>query len=169
LEDRLVAATNETLFFHLTIGKLPQSVKRAMITGVRFARYRYLLQRIIDATKHQLSEPEEKIMMLKSSPAYQQWVTATEKGLGALSVIWKGKKLSITQASGMIQTLQKQSDRKRLHTLVIEQLKTLGLIAESEINAVITNKKLMINYADLVKPTRLRSLIITTHQKKSCP
>ncbi len=142
MEERLVKSINETLFFHLAIGKLSKKVAHTILTNTHFARYRYILERIFNNAKHQLSEAEEKIIQLKSSPAYQQWVTANEKGLGALSVKWKGKKLPITQASGMIQTLQKQSDRKRLHGLVIGQLKTLALIAESEINAVITNKKI---------------------------
>ncbi len=142
LEERFNASINETLFFHLTIGKFSKKEQQSILHDPQLSRYRYMLERIFLSAHHQRTEAEEKIIILKSSPAYAQWITATEKGIGQLSVSWKGESLSLTKTFGLIQTLRKQPDRKRLHGLITTQLQSLALIAESEMNAIITNKKI---------------------------
>src|SRR5690606_7948219 len=70
------------------------------------------------------------------------WVDMTEKALGELTVLWKGEVLPLTKASGMIATLNKQLDRKKLHGLVYEQVAKIQLLDEAEMNAVVNNKKI---------------------------
>jgi oligoendopeptidase F len=142
LQERFTIAFNETIFYALTIGKLPKKIQEQVVKDGRFAKYRYLLERLFINAKHQLSEPEEKILSLKRNPAYEFWVDMTEKALGELTVLWKGEVLPLTKASGMIATLNKQSDRKKLHGLVYEQVAKIQLLAEAEMNAVVNNKKI---------------------------
>src|SRR5690606_39005757 len=101
LQERFTIAFNETIFYALTIGKLPKKIQEQVVKDVRFAKYRYLLERLFITAKHQLSEPEEKILSLKRNPAYEFWVDMTEKALGELTVLWKGEVLPLTKASGM--------------------------------------------------------------------
>lgn len=68
-------------------------------------------------------------MELKVNPAYSLWIDMTEKAIGELTVVWKGEIMPITKASGMIQVLPKQSDRKKLHDLILEKLSSISLIA----------------------------------------
>ncbi len=151
-QERLNHAFNETIFYSLAIGKLPKEIQEQVVKDGRFAKYRYMLERLFIAAKHQLSESEEKILSLKRNPAYEFWTDMTEKAIGKLTVQWKGEILPITKASGMIATLHKQSDRKKLHDLVYEQLATIQLIAEAEMNAVINNKKIDDTLRGFTKP-----------------
>ena len=141
-QERLVQAFNKALFYALEIGKLEKTVQEKIIQDSRFEKYRYMLERLFITAKHQLSESEEKILLLKRNVAYESWIEMTEKALGELTVTWKKEILPITKASGLIQTLQKQSDRKKLYDLIQEKIAGIQLIAEAEINAVINNKKI---------------------------
>lgn len=142
IQERLVKAFNETLFYSLHIGKIEKETQKKILDDERFKKYRYMLERLFLVAKHQLSESEEKILSLKRNPACEFWVDMTEKAIGELTVQWKGEILPITKASGLIMTLPKQSDRKKLHGLVREKIITIKNIAEAEMNAIINNKKI---------------------------
>lgn len=141
-QERIVQAINQTLFYSLAIGTITKPIQNKILKDVKFKKYQYLLSRIFINAQYQLSEPEEKIMALKVNPAYSLWIDMTEKAIGELTVVWKGEIMPITKASGMIQVLPKQSDRKKLHDLILEKLSSISLIAEAEMNAVINNKKI---------------------------
>ena len=142
IQERLTKAINETIFYTLKIGKLDKKIQKNILSDKQFSKYRYMLDRLFLTAVHQLSEPEEKILILKRNPACELWIDMTEKAIGELTVQWKGELLPITKASGLIATLYKQSDRKKLHDLIYKKIETVKLIAEAEMNAVINNKKI---------------------------
>lgn len=151
-QERIVQAINQTLFYSLSIGAIPKIIQNKILKDSKFKKYNYLLSRIFVNAQYQLSEAEEKIMALKMNPAYGLWVDMTEKAIGELTVTWKGETIPITKASGMIQVLSKQADRKKLHTLILEKLASIKLIAEAEMNAVINNKKIDDSLRGFSKP-----------------
>jgi oligoendopeptidase F len=152
INERLTKVLNETIFFSLKIGKIDQKIQKDILQDERFKRFEYLLKRVWVASQYQLSELEEKILALKNNTAYELWIESNEKALGKLSVQWKGNTLPINEASGIIATLTKQSDRKKLHELVMKQIASIELIAESEMNAVILDKKVNDTLRGFEKP-----------------
>jgi oligoendopeptidase F len=80
-------------------------------------------------------------MGLKSIPAYNQWVESTEKVVNKATLEFKGKVMPLSEAMYKIFDLP-LPDRYELHDKVMAVLGTLTDTAESEINAVFTNKKI---------------------------
>lgn len=141
MTERITKATNKIIFFELSLGTLDKDIKKEVLVNVEFKKYHYFLKKIFEQSSHQLSEAEEKIMTLKVLPSYQMWVDANEKAIGKLTVAWKKQNLSIHKASGILPTLLR-SQRAKLNELIKTQYKTIALIAESEINAIVQNKKI---------------------------
>lgn len=138
--ERLTKAGNEVLFFDLAVGKLDPKLQKAVLKDPAFKEFHYLLKRWFESARHQLTEPEEKIMSLKNTPAYDLWVEGLEKSLNKKTVAFKGKELPIAEAQNLISTLEVE-DRRVLHGKMLEGLKEVSDFAESEINAIVTNKK----------------------------
>ncbi len=141
MQDRLAKASNKIIFFSLKLGYIEKNLQRKLLADKDFSQYRYFLATVFKTAKYKLSEPEEKILSLKSQPGYQLWVAMNEKAIGRLSVFWKGKKLPIHQAGGMVPTLPR-GERAKLSKLINDQYRSITATAEAELNAVIIDKKI---------------------------
>lgn len=141
LQSRVTKATNKTLFFELELGSIPHAHQEKILKDKKFAEFHYFLTKVWKVAQHKLGEKEEKILALKYEPANHLWTNATERLISEQVVKWKGKSLPIHEAVGMISRLPVK-DRKKLHGLVTEKMKSIGFFAEAELNAVIINKKI---------------------------
>lgn len=141
ITERITTVSNKTLFFCLKLGRLEPKFQKEILKDIAFEKYHYFLEMIFKGSAYQLSEPEEKILSLKYGPAYQSWVDANEKAIGKLSVKWKGKNIPIHQAAGLVLSLPRK-DRAKIHSLVMEQYKSISLLAEAELNAIFQDKKI---------------------------
>ncbi len=139
--DRLTKAHNKTLFFPLSLGKIPAAFQEKYLSSLELKEFRYCLTVLFKESKHHLSEPEEKIMNLKSLPAHSLWIQAQEKILYSNSVPFKGKEIPLAEAQFKISAL-KTKDRHALHNAVVSVYKKTAPFAEAEINAVYTDKKI---------------------------
>lgn len=151
VSDRLTKADNRTLFFQLALGKVPVVAQRKLLVSKRLAPYRYFLERVFETAKHDLSESEEKILSLKSLPAQSLWVRGQEKLLGGQTVLWKGKKLPVPEAQNMVSQLPTK-ERRALHDATCSVLRSISDFAESELNAVYTDKKINDELRGFAKP-----------------
>lgn len=143
LENRLTKALNKTTFFFVLLGRIPTGKQKQFLTDEGLVGYRVFLQRVFDDAKHNLSIVEEKIMSLKSQPAYDMWIAGNEKVLKMQTVIWKGKILPIAQAANMVRDLKSGKERSALAQEITKILKhKVAPFSEAEINAVVTNKKI---------------------------
>jgi len=140
--NRLTKAGNAMAFFHVGLGKMSPAQQKRFLGDKRLARYRVYLQRKFDDGKHDLGIGEEKIMALKSLPAYDMWVQANEKQLNTQTVSWKGKNLPIPAALGEIPKLKTHAERVALSKALSSVLKGVAEFSEAELNAVFTNKKI---------------------------
>ncbi len=61
-------------FFRLNLGMINDKTQQVFLSHVALKEYRHFLERIFTQAKHQLSEPEEKIMTLKAKTSYSNWV-----------------------------------------------------------------------------------------------
>ncbi len=149
--DRINNSHNKIIFFKNSLGHIVESLQKEILTDTRFSKYKYFLTRVFEY-KHRLSVPEEKIMSLKSLPAYDMWVDMNKKALGRATVKWNGKEIPLSQASNIVLQLDKASDRAKLAKIIIVARKEVAVFSESEINAVITNKKINDSLRNFVEP-----------------
>jgi oligoendopeptidase F len=132
---------NITLFFGIAISKIAKPLQKKYLNSKVLAPYRYFLQCAFRQGEHMLSEKEEKILSLQSLPAHTLWVQGGQKMLAARTVLWKGATISIPEAMGLLSQLPIK-DRRALNVLCREQFKSIAEYAESEMNAVVTQKKI---------------------------
>jgi oligoendopeptidase F len=142
LEERFTKAANRVQFFGLALGKIPAATQKKFLASKELAHYHYFLTRVFETAKHDLSEAEERILALKNAPARSMWVSGVDAVVNRSEVLFKGKKLPINEAIGKIRTLKDANDRRTLQKILNEQYKVASDFAESEINAVFTDKKI---------------------------
>lgn len=140
LSDRLTKAGNQLLFFELSLGKLSKARQKALLKDARFAHFRYYLEQVFAEAKHRLTEPEERILNLKSLPASSLWVAGSEKILNQRSVRHGGKELPLMEALNLVGRMPK-APRRALWKKAITECEQHAPIAENELNAVVLNQK----------------------------
>jgi len=141
LSDRLTKVGNLTIFFSLAIGKIPKNQQASYLKHPKLQPYRYLLERIFLTAKHTLTEAEEKIMALKSTPARSLWINATDKILNKRHVTYKKKSLPLNEAIEKVSAVE-VSERPKLWSIVRSEFKLLSEFAEPELNAIVIDKKI---------------------------
>lgn len=141
LMSRLQKNENKIVFFELSLAKIPVAIQKKFLKSKKLSHYKYYLFNVFRRAKHDLSEPEEKVLGLKSIPAYVHWLTATEKILNKQTVPFTGKDISLAEADQKIHDLPLK-ERRELHSATMKVLEGVSEIAESEINAIVTDKKI---------------------------
>ena len=90
-EERLTKASNRIQFFDIALGKIALAQQHRFLASEMLAPYRYYLYKLFEAGKHMLSEPEEKLMALKSGPSNSMWVSGVSNAIARKVVHFKGK------------------------------------------------------------------------------
>ncbi len=140
LSDFFVSLANELEFFMLEIGKIPKTLQKKFLKSKELKPFKYLLSKIFENAKHDLTEAEEKIMNLKGRTSHGMWTSGVSKTLAKQTVEWEGKEIPVSEAGSRISTLQTK-ERRELHKRVISAYERVSDFAEHEINAIVTNKK----------------------------
>lgn len=141
LQERSTGRMNQILFFPLELGKVSKTQQRAFLKAPELAAYRYWLEQLFENAKYTLTEPEEKILSLKSDVSFGRWIQATENILNKKTVSFKGKQVPLAEAQGKIAQLPAM-ERARLHKAMNAAYAEVADVAESEINAIYTDKKI---------------------------
>ncbi len=139
--NELTEYENKTLFFGIKLGKIEKKLQNKFLKSKKLSKYHYLLKKTFETSKYDLTEPEEKIMNLKSLPSYGLWVNGVEKSISKQTVKFKGKVMSVGEAQYQVANFNTK-DRRALHKDIAEKLKFVSDFAESELNAVVLNKKI---------------------------
>src|SRR5581483_5916019 len=125
LSEHLTKVSNKVLFFELKLGKIPPNLQKRFLQSRKLEHFRYQLKLIFDQSRHNLTEPEEKIMNLKSLPAYSMWVNSSEKYLSKQEISFKRKMLPIAEAIGRVSSLP-TPDRRNLMRDVMKKCKEIS-------------------------------------------
>lgn len=141
LIDELTKYENKILFFSLKLGKIEKQLQNKFLKSKKLSKYHYLLKKIFETSKYDLTESEEKIMNLKSLPSHSLWIDGVEKTLGKQTVEFKGKSISIGEAQNKVKNLNTK-ERRTLQDNILEKLKSVSSFAESEMNTIIIDKKI---------------------------
>ena len=128
---------NEIQFFELRVAKIEPKLQKKFLTYKPLSPYKHFLEKLFEAQKHLLSEPEEKIMNLKSTTSYTNWVRMTSTFLS--KEVRDGKNFS--ELLGLM-----NSKNKKVRDLAAksfnEILEKHVEVAEHELNSVLQNKKI---------------------------
>lgn len=141
LSHELAEVGNMVLFFELNLGKIKPNMQKRFLKSATLKPYRYFLEKIFEESAYNLSEAEEKILNLKSLPSYSLWVDGVEKALNKQTVLHKGHQLPIAEAHAKVSDLPLLG-RRKLQDAVLKACERVSDFAESELNAVVVNKKI---------------------------
>lgn len=149
--QRLTVALNKSTFFRLALGSIPQQRQDQFLKDPSLNTYTYLLKKIFQESRYDLSEGEEQLSSLLAQPAKNMWTEGQLKLLNSQTVIYKGKNIPIPQAVGIIPDLPK-TQRRELYLKVNEAVRSISSFAEAEINAVYNYKKILDERRGYSKP-----------------
>ena len=141
LDERYTKRGNKMLFFDLELAKIPATIQKKFLASVDLRDFRYWLERLFENAKHNLSESEERLMSLLSDVSFGRWVQAVDNILNTKSVMWAGKSMPLNEVQEVMKKLP-TSKRRALHKIILEAYKSASQMAESEMNAIVTRKKI---------------------------
>jgi oligoendopeptidase F len=105
------------------------------------SKYHYFLKKVFEESKYLLSESEEKMINLLSTPSTSMWTDGVDKVLNKQEIKFKNELIPVSKAFGMLSNL-KTRDRRSLNSLINKKLIEASDFCEAEINAVCTTKKI---------------------------
>jgi oligoendopeptidase F len=136
---------NELQFFTLRLSKVDKKMQGVFLEDKQLLPYRHFLEKIFSAADYVLSEKEEKILTLKSDPAYAKWtqmvsafVSKEEK-----STLTESGKYEMKNLDGLLSL--SNSKNKEVRDGAAKNLNEIfekhKEVAEAEMNAIMANKK----------------------------
>lgn len=141
MNERQRKAFNKVLFFELTLAKIPKENQKKYLQDKILKHFWYYLQKVFVRASHNLTEKEEQLFSLLSQPAEKMWYDAQVKLLSEQLVEYKGKKISLSQATEIYTSLRKKDERHALYYKVIAARKNTANLAEAELNAIYATQK----------------------------
>jgi oligoendopeptidase F len=151
---------NEMEFFSLSLGKIKPEDQEKFLKSEALKDYRYFLKKIFIKAKYFLSEKEERILNLKESTAYDNWVMMTSSLLSKEEKVVLGEdKKKKERTFEEIMTLisnKKKTVRDGAAKALNEILSKYSDIAEIEINSVLHDKKVNDELRGLERPDKAR-------------
>lgn len=138
--------SNDMRFFMLRIARIPQKEQNRFLNYKGLYNYKHFLEKIFNESKYLLSEKEEKILNLKSGPAYTNWVNMTEGFLSKetrkiLDEDGKRKEKSFSEILSLTSSKKKKARDEAAKALSDIFYKN-GDIAEAEMNSIMADKKI---------------------------
>jgi oligoendopeptidase F len=153
---------NEMNFFVLKIAKIPKEKQKAFLESKELKDYKHFLEKIFARAKHLLSDEEEKILNLKETSAYSLWEKMVSEFLSKeeRKVLDESGKEAVKGFSE-ISTLTMNKDKK-VRDAAAEAfndiLKKNLDVAETEINAILMDKKVNDELRKFSRPDESRHL-----------
>ena len=145
LEEFSRKVHNDIQFFEMRIAKIPKSLQTSFLRFRGLKKYRHFLERIFAESKYLLSENEEKIMNLKSTTSYGNWVRMTSDFLAK-----EEAKVLLDDGSFSVKTLPEISSLTNSKNRKVRDTAARAFnaimekhvdVAEVELNSILANKK----------------------------
>jgi oligoendopeptidase F len=162
IENFSKAIENDIRFFYLRIAKISKKYQKKFLdyTGLKY--YKHFLERIFAESKYLLTEPEERILNLKTSTSYSNWIKMTSGFLAKeeRNIILEDGRKHIKTFAEILSLLN--SKDKRVRDSAIKALNDILCknveIAEAEINSVLANKKVDDELRKMSRPDLTRHI-----------
>lgn len=152
---------NEMNFFTIKISKIPLKDQKKFLSYDKLAPYHHFLEQMFVQGKHVLSESEEKIMSLLSSPAHGNWVEMVSAFLAKeeRDVLTKNgiEKKNFSEISTLMTNPEKKvrdSAAKAFNEIILKHREN----AEAEINSILETKKAESELRNYSRPDESRHL-----------
>ena len=151
---------NDIQFFLLRISKISPKKQGQFLRYPGLNTYRHYLERIFAESKYLLSEPEEKILNLKSTTSHSNWVKMTSGFLAGEErqvVIENGRrgKKSFSEIQSLMNSKKRQV-RDSAANAFNDILRKHADAAEAEINSVLANRKVDDELRHVPRPDLMR-------------
>jgi oligoendopeptidase F len=143
LGQELTVYENKILFFTLHLGTISKKQQKIFLASKKLSKYHHFLKQIFAWAPYDLTEPEEQIKNLLSTPAYSMWKKGVSKVRSQQMVHFKGKDIPVQEGINILSTLPKTKRRKLWNDIMDLLSKNVGDFAEAEMNALLTYKKTM--------------------------
>lgn len=146
LTDFATKIQNDIQFFELRLAKIAEDKQIQFLEVEELKKYRHFLERLFAEAKYLLSEPEEKILNLKSVTAYSNWVKMTSEFLTKEErrvLLENGEygRQSFSEILNLMSSRQKpvrDGAAKSFNSILKKHLD----VAVEEINSILHNKKI---------------------------
>lgn len=153
---------NDLQFFTLRVVKIPETEQAKFLEYDSLKNYKHFLERLFVEAKYLLSEPEEKILNLKSMPAHENWVHMTSSFLAKEErevLLESGEKAqkSFSSVMSLIDSTNKQV-RDGAAGALNDIFKKFNETAEAELNSVLQNKKIDDELRKMPRPDLARHI-----------
>ena len=158
---------NEMQFFTIRISRIDKSLHEIFLNSVDLTVYKHFLEKLFSQAKYLLSEPEEKILNLKSKTSHYNWVKMTSglitKEERKIEIFnkEKNKYIKVNKSFSEIMSEMDNLDKKSRDSAAGALNDILNKwidVGENEINAVFEDKKINDNLRGVNRPDELRHL-----------
>lgn len=145
VSEKSVKLLNDIQFFPIKIAKIPENEQNQFLEHEGLKEFKHFLERSFAEAKYVLSEPEEKILNIKSQFAHTNWTKMVSELLSkqereVLDEDGEKKLLSYSQISSLLSSKKKET-RDSAAKAINEILEKYAEIAEAEMNSILGNKK----------------------------
>jgi oligoendopeptidase F len=153
---------NDIQFFHLRLAKIPLRRQKSFLEYKGLRPYRHFLEKIWAESKYLLSEPEERILNLKTATSYSNWMKMTfgflakEERRVILERGGAGVK-PFSEIAGLMHSRHKRV-RDSAAKAFNDILSRNADVAEAEINSVLAHKKVEDELRALPRPDLSRHI-----------
>jgi oligoendopeptidase F len=132
-------------FFSISLSRVPVDMQKKFLTAKELEPYHHVLGRYFRSAPHVLSEAEEKIMLLKSTSAYENWVRMTDTFLSKEErEVFNEKGGKDMKNFAEILSLTRDTNKKvrdSAAAAVNDILKKHAETAENELNSILEDRK----------------------------
>ena len=171
LHQEIIKLVNDLEFFTLKLSKIPEKTQTQFLNDPNLKEYKHFLERLFVNAKYLLSEPEEKILNLKSKVAHENWVEMLENILSKEERDGKNFAEILDLLSNSKKAIRDNA-AKDFNSILETHLDE----AEHEINAILENNRIDMNLrgfkspeeprhvADDIDPSVIETLIKTVEE-----
>ncbi len=153
IEELSIEIANELQFFLLNLAKTEN--KDIFLNNKTLEPYKHFLETLFENEKYLLTDKEEKILNLKSQTSYSFWIDMVERFLTKEERIIKDKKRTYEELLSLMTGKDKEL-RDQAAIAFNDILNNNIDVAEAEINAILTNKKVNDKLRNFERPDKAR-------------
>ncbi|MBD3328884.1 hypothetical protein GF357_00055 [Candidatus Dojkabacteria bacterium] len=145
IHRQAIKLLNEIEFFELRLSKVSSTNQKIFLESNKLKDYKHFLENLFKNAKYLLSEPEEKIMNIKSKTSHSNWVSMVSRFLSKeeRKVLDEDGKVKIKNFGQIIGLMNSQQQKVRDSAAqAFHKINTdYAEVAENELNSIFENKQ----------------------------
>ncbi len=155
--NRYTELQNNLLFFTNFLKRFYSKKQLELLGDSNFLKYNYLLKTNFKEGRYILEDSSEEVLNLKYLPSHFLWIQMNERNLNKQVIKFGSRTMSFNEAVN-IEKIFPLKRRRKLHQVLNDKFMFLAEISETELNAILLNKKIDDRLRGFVKPYESRLL-----------